>query len=194
MGTTATADRGTLVDSFDELARLLCDCPAWQAWAAGHDDVGKHAALVAAAHVHHVALPRPADVTKGYGKAELEALRPFVVIDFPPPEAEDEEAFVAAQAGGGFFAHRGRLNLRFEADVPAALRGDIAAAKLWMMERLGRVIEDVTGLANTSGYLAVRELRLWCPPVHADEIDAADKGDFFTADLLVSWGLKPRMD
>lgn len=191
MGQVAPDPQGTLVDSFDALRELISHCVEWHNWTGIQS--AKPAEEASAERIHRVALPVPRDRNKGYQRDELETLRPFIVIDYPPPEAEDEEAFVAQFAGSGYFAHRGRLNLRFEADVPVELRSDLAAAKLDFMAHLGRLIEQMTDLANTSGYLSVSEFRLWCPPIRSDEVEGlSEKGDFFTADLLVSWGLRPR--
>ena len=191
MGQPLITPQGTLVESMNALRTLLASTVAWQEWVGEFTKNEPTSAAVEAAreHIYLISLPRPRDPNKGYQKDELEARRPFAVIDFPPPEAEDEEAFVAESAGGGYFAHRGRLNLRFEADAIADL--DKGEAKLQFMTRLGLVLEDMTDLANTSGFLAVRETRLWCPPIRSDEIEETGKGDFFTADVLISWGLRP---
>ena len=189
----AFADRGPLVEAFEELRRLLSSCPAWQQWRGVQDDASPAAA--SAEGVHLIALPPPTgrDIATGdgaYTRAHLESLRPFALIDYPPPEMEDDESFVGTRHASGYFVHRGRLNLAFDADVPAELRGDLQGAKLDFMRKVGAVIRDLEDRADTDDFLSVLSLRMWAPPLASDELGAASMGEFFKAEYLVDYGVR----
>src|SRR5690606_15885617 len=97
----------------------------------------------------------------GYSRGDLEAIRPAAFIDFPPPELQDDEVFMAPRIGSGFHAHYGRLNIAIDDDVPAELEGKFAQSKLRFLEYLGRLLIDLEEMSDRGNYLIIGNLQLW---------------------------------
>src|SRR5690606_32587369 len=110
-----------LVDALEELKRLLANATGWQHWC-GVSEAADPAAE-AAEHIFLVDAGPPTEGNErgGYSRGDLEAIRPAAFIDFPPPELQDDEVFMAPRIGSGFHAHYGRLNIAIDDDVPAEL-------------------------------------------------------------------------
>jgi hypothetical protein len=190
-------NEGPIHGSFVKLKELLSQTEAWQRWTGTYDEQDEAASIAGAAEsIYLIDLPAPAgtgtDGDPAYTADELSALRPFLVVDHPPPEAGPDDVFVSPRHAQAFFVHHGRLNIALEADEPASLAGDFAASKAWFQRRLDRLIEGIQLLGDTDDRLAVTEIRLWNGPVRSDAFENATKGRFWAADLLIQWGVDPR--
>lgn len=140
-------------------------------------------------HIHFAALPTPSS-GPDYKKAELEALRPFVLLW---NDVDDGYRMVSTSTGGCCPSVGGRIIAQLEIAVPADL-SDAASIEVYMLETLGRILmtddDDAPGLwelAHSGEHLPINEIRV-NGPQRVPAKERRELGDFCLFELQIDWG------
>jgi len=126
---------GEIVGPIDALRQIIAGCPSWQAWCETSDSA------VGLAHTYRIGLPLPEKgANRDYRRDELEALRPFAIVD-TSPFGENFNLTLYTEDGG--YLERGNLLVIFEVPVPEADLLDEAAAKWNFLVKLGAFVSEM---------------------------------------------------
>ena len=145
-----TAGTGAITTKEDVLAASLSRCAEFITW------TGEINATAALTHVHFDALPDPADGNV-YTDAELDALRPYVIL-FTDRAGGLIKSHVSTSGSGFDFADSGALLLHFVQE--AADGQSIAEQERLFKNSVGKIINQLCVLAGTGGESAFGEIAL----------------------------------
>lgn len=131
----------------DNLRQLLADCGHWWDWCGvtNRDD--------ALSRIHLTALPAPAAGGE-YGKEELIAHRPFLLIYTDPQEGLVLD--FEAEGGGPEYSHSGGLTVEIEVNVAAG--ETFAESERVFKNHVGQLLGDLEQLAGRGGRFAFDRL------------------------------------
>jgi hypothetical protein len=140
-------------------------------------------------------LPTPAD-GKEYTPEEWEmALRPFGMI------------YTASAAGYGLkrsafqaYSEHGRMYIELEATIPNVyqpnpeadpidLTADLEAADRWIINQIGKIIDEFIKLSGQPGYLNVASVMVMMGPSREQPEETLAKGFYYWTLLEVIWGV-----
>lgn len=164
---------GPLSGPLEHARTLLANCPTWQAWTATANP------SAAAAKVHLVGQEAPSG---GWTKANLQAARPWAIIDLDP----GTEAFKAT----AFNRHRsGRILVGFEREIPAEYASSYPDAQIDFQNGLGAIVQEMFGLVTGDGaYLRVKNITLVEGPTMLDDDAIETLGNYLSSVLALDWG------
>ena len=119
-------------------------------------------------------------------KAELEAMRPFIVLH----AGNDWQMGTIGDGASNCFQVGGSVVVLFEADVPAAYS---AAAKhrdaeTDFLNQVGEVFSDIRLLAGSDNYLSVNHIHMLDGPYRSDPAIDHDEGDYYGILFVLAWG------
>lgn len=134
--------------------------------------------------IHLVSLPEPVD-GHVYTLEELQAYRPFALIDFP----DDGESFNSSRIAETAYQDSGRLVMMLEAEVPDALAKRPADAKIWFLNQVGAILTEMMAYSGDAGYLTVHTFRILRGPERSRDDVLSAEGDFFQVLLEIEWGV-----
>lgn len=178
---------GPIIAAVDAAIAMLRDCYWWRRLA---DPDNPWDQATAEAHIHIDGLPAP-DPGPDHSLAELTALRPFALVFADPGQPIDTECDINTN---GLSLLSGRMLLQIEIPVPEDIASDPRLVGRLMYKQYGRLIQGddaqpgLWQLSGQPGYLPLTKLQL-SGMVRSDQKDAIEIGDFFMAELLLSWGV-----
>lgn len=170
------------------LATTLANCDQMLSWTGEVDSDG------VLTHIYFDSLPKPVSDEPKYTKAEIESLRPCVLIH----TMEVSGWRSRRDADTGWFSDGGTLVAIFEANVAESGKTTEEEQLRWFKNQLGAIIrrpasaasefKGLEELANTTGFLTIKGITL-DGPVLNDELDVQGQGEFMLARLSIEWGL-----
>lgn len=173
---------GLLLGPLENLRDLIADATAWRTWTDSAN------AAEARAHTHLI-LPKP-QTGDAYTVDERSSQRPLAVVSFFTPESgfggEPQQSRTVA---GLAYRHANKLFLKIEADTPADKRETYEEGLLWFMGQMDSVYEQILGLGNTPGYLAIAAMSVWIQPFRVSSEKRATLGDYWTITFVIDVGL-----
>lgn len=166
----------------EENARVtLADAAAFRTWC-GADTQAK-----ALARIHLDALPEPSS-GREHSLSELRTARPFAILNLDPERGGYVRTVDAVDAPGTFHTRdAGRIMVRFEQDVPDKKPHDMQGLMRAAKNSMGRIIDDMVGLAGKGPYLTILQYEAagpWRSPLNLKET----QGDFIVFEMMLSWG------
>lgn len=169
----------------DALRETLADCYAWQNWQGN-----SFTRAQALARIYQHALPKPASGGATHTLAELQALRPFMLI-----YTEPEGGFVMTRDADGLgYDQRGRMIVMIEQDIPEDSLDDPSAIDADLYSDLGTLIRSqntnqpgLAELADVAGNFICRRVETM-GPVRTEEEDVHELGEAQRVWLLIDWG------
>ena len=184
-----TAPSGPMSLAKQRLRVLLANSSTWQTW------TGTANATAALETIYINALAPPPNKNK-YTLAQLEALRPFAIVETSESGGFKKDAI----AGGiGFvFDESGQIVLSIEANTAEGDVDDPSEAMIKFENNLGNVISEMATLAGTTGtinvdsnpnYLNVNEISVEMGPMRSVEDVKNTEGDFHFAVAIIGWGV-----
>ena len=166
-------ENGPLVIPIDQVRQMIADCYWWRR-------------IVALEHTHEDALPLPSG-QEAYTKAELQQLRPFVIV-------QDLDYTEEATSVGGCIRPRGEVLATFRLDVPSEFVTDDSGLGRYGRKTIGRILRtgnvDEPGLRELScneNRLCIYKVQVM-PYERVDEKYVAEMGDFVLIDVSIHWG------
>lgn len=159
--------------AIDHLINAIADSPAWQAWTGAAD------ATEARAFIHEYDTDGAS--SSGDDSDEATVARPHVVIG---EESYSEESIAISDAHD--FDEGGVVPFEFEADVPAAYKGDTATSKRYMRNQVGLVMQDVKNVAGTARYLNITRIEHRMVTMTADG-ERVNEGLYMQAECVVEY-------
>jgi len=171
----------------DALAQTLAACHAWQHWQGANLN-----STQALARIYRNALPKPVSGGASHTLAELQALRPFILI-----YTDTDGGFVMdREAASSGYDQSGKVIACIEQDVPEALLDDPAGVDDAIQADLELLLrsEDpnepgLAELADLPGKFIPRRIVV-IGPVRTAEEDLAEMGDAQRVWLEITWGFK----
>lgn len=176
-----TAPTGSISLSQQHLRESLAACAAWRELCGSADNPASPAAALERTYLH--GLPKPAN-GESYERQELQAYRPYAIVS----TMQQDGLRWTREASGGSFGASGRMYLRIERESPDR-QGDepTADAMVTWTNIVGRIGDELCGLADQAGYLACGEIVpvdiTYCP--HPDLIET--EGFWQSAEFLITW-------
>ena len=123
----------------DNLMTALSKSDAFQAW------TGTGSAAAALARIHKYATDPPDD-GEAYTLAELDTLRPYVVVSEP-----EDDPFTIEMEAPDVSSKSGTLNIRMEQATPSADENDPSAAEENWTDTLDGILGDLEEQAKVGG-------------------------------------------
>ena len=174
----ATAAKGPISTAQDLLRVTLADCAEFRSWVgAGGGDIQTQARN----RIHDEELP-PKKVGV-YKVAELQALRPFALIDTTSYRSEHAATGDHHEPVGS-----GTLEVRLEQDVPAAIKNNAGEIGRRLLNTVGTIIDELWELAGQSGYLAIESIAMFEPWDRHHKNKRTTLGDAVWVFLEIEWG------
>ena len=159
------------------LRNLLADSPQFRQWC------GAEQAVQARNKVHYGIIPPPADGLK-YTVAELNALRPYVIISTPKVRL--------TRTSPNSYKDRGELYLRFAESIPPEWYDDPGRAEVSFKITIGGLMAELMTYAiddpGAGPYLVIDEILMEDEPRRAPEDVRLTDGDHHVLDVTVHWG------
>jgi len=152
------------------LKNTLGDCAAFRTWVGASGDDAQEQARN---RIHRAALGPPDDLAE-YTKAELARKRPYVLFWDTP----DFEIIADSDAG---YEITGTLAVRFEWDVPEAIKNDPDEIDLRFKNIVGEILAELFAKRTEGGYLAVTAIS------KADMYNRTEPGEAKTVGDVVWW-------
>ncbi len=172
---------GLLTLPLANLRTLLAASAAWQSW------TGAGSPAAAAERIYLIGL---FPLARSFTLAELQAMRPFAVVDlWTPPGGYGGEPWKSDRVAESAYQDAGKLTLDLVDEVAPEDANDIATAKLRFLNDCGSVLSDMQNLSGTDAYLTVHRFELFQGPVRCDPDVVAVQGDFYRAQFIVHWGI-----
>lgn len=164
---------GLLAAPLENARQLLAHSSTWQTWT-GHSANP----TLAAGHVHLIAPTAPDEET--YDASELALLRPGAVVSPGPQWAATLRACQGYTGGGS-------VHLHIEAAVNPLYEDSESDSELDFLNNLGAVIHEMLALDEGLGYLVPTVIRMMEPPQRMSIEDRESEGDYYQADLLLTY-------
>lgn len=179
MGLPTTTAEGSLTLAEENLARTLAATARWQTILDADD------ATEALASIYIDALPTPRDgdnkPLEVFARAELEALRPFILIGQPP-----RASYQAGRVATDTYAEAGSFVCLFEFPVDEEDREDLSEAFRKIKNDLGVILKEMEAFSYLPGYLAIDRYQV-DGPFRCEDDDVNDLGDHVFALVTVFW-------
>ena len=174
-----TSPTGILSLAQDYLRTMLADCEQVQRF------LNSGSAANALLRIHQDVLTAPAD-GNAYGLAEIQALRPFIIVSTAAESGFTRE-MLARGAGSSHYSDSGNLELHMEQGVPDDLAGQADEAESYFYNQIGLIVEDLRERALQGGFLAIKEIAIEEGPsrTHPDQVN--DVGDAFWCRIRVGY-------
>lgn len=172
---------GPLSLPLGHLRTLVAASGAFQSWTETSD---------ADAAKERIFLVGPPPEAAEYTLQELQALRPFAVVDlWTPRQGYGGQPYRTEREGHNAFQEAGKLTLDLIDDVIDEEAGDFASSKIRFLNRVGGVISDLVATQGQDVYLSVHAIELYQGPILSDEEKVDEQGRFWRAQFLVHWGI-----
>lgn len=157
---------------------LLAASTAFQGW------VGAANATAAKSRIHVIGLPSPAANRPSYTADELNAMRPFAVLNYDVAEPMTMESVAQGQ-----FIPNGRILISLEANVAGGDARDFKEAAYKFLNVVGQVVEQVAAASESGGSPVVQRVRMRMSPRRAEEKERPARGDFLVTIVGLEFGL-----
>jgi hypothetical protein len=183
-----TTAAGPISSIEDLLSTTLATCTEFQTLC------GVTTVAAAQAKIHFDALPPPDNDADSYTKVELQALRPFAIINTEPQAGF--RWFVSGKGTTWTFQQHGMVTVEIETNIDSGDLCDPAEYMRKFKNTIGQIVrsEDTNNpglveLAGVTNYLPINEVIFYGPFRGAEEERQA-QGDYLAAVLDINWGFK----
>lgn len=185
------AAQGLIANAKATFATSLANCTAWRTF-----DGASLSVAQALARIYFDALPPPPSNAEAYTAAQLEALRPLIIVYRPKAGSVqlEFEAVAATASGARHFLSGGVLEARIERTFPAAQLNDPGNADRQFENALGLMLTagDTGGtglaeLAGVAGFSPITKMMIG-GPWRVDPNNDDGFGDYQVSLIRVEWG------
>ncbi len=140
----------------------------------------------ALARIHPDAIPGPGSARE-FTLEELRDARPYAILNLDPESGYVREAHARESDGTYNTRDSGRIEIRFEQDVPRKRAHDLQGLFRDVKNSMGQIIDDMVGLAGKAIYLNVVRYDVSGPWRSAITLHET-QGDVVMFKFVLTWG------
>lgn len=159
---------------------MLADAAAFRTWCNASTQAE------ALARIHPDAIPGPGSARE-FTLEELRAARPYAILNIDPEGGYVREAHARESDGTYNTEDSGRVDIRFEQDVPPKRAHDLQGLFRDVKNSMGQIIDDMIGLAGRAVYLNVIHYVAFGP--YRSQVNMHEtQGDVIMFRFVLTWG------